>query len=126
MNLHAVVGPIVSAINPSMNGTLQRSAGFTQDASFKQLPAYAAPQPITAQVQPLTYNDMRQLDGVNIAGEKKAMYLNGTMQSVVRATQKGGDLVTLQDGTLWLTVQVLEDFSVTAGWTKVAVVRQQP
>jgi hypothetical protein len=40
--------------------------------------------------------------------------------------QKGGDLITLPDGTLWLTVQVLEDFSVTSGWVKVAATLQMP
>lgn len=125
MNLHAVASPIISAVNPMMSAQLFFSTGDTPDVNFKRVPSYAAAQGVTAQVQPLTYSDLRQLDGVNLGGQAKAMYLSGTLQSVVRANQKGGDLVTLEDGTDWLTVQVLEDYSSTAGWVKVAVKRQQ-
>lgn len=125
MNLHAIASSAISAVNPSMSAQLFFSTGDATDANFKRVPSYAPAQGVTAQVQPLSYSDMRQLDGVNLGGQAKAMYLNGTLDSVVRVTQKGGDLVTLQDGTQWLTVQVLEDYSATAGWVKVAVKRQQ-
>lgn len=124
MNLHAIASQAVAAINPPIAGTWQRSTGAATDANFKRVPSYAAGQGITAQMQPLSYGDMRQIEGLNIAGEKQAMYINGLINSVVRPTQQGGDLITLVNGSVWLTVQVLEDFSMTAGWAKIAVVRQ--
>jgi hypothetical protein len=127
MNLHSVVGPIVGAVNPNLAATIQLSNGTTKDAAFKQIPAYLAAQAVTVQMQPLGYKDLLQVEGINVGGGKlRAFYLSGNAQAVSRVAQKGGDLITLPDGTLWLTVQVLEDFSVTSGWVKVAATLQMP
>lgn len=77
-----------------------------------------------AQVQPLTKSDLMQLDGLNINGDKKAIYLNGAIDGVVRVKLKGGDLIDMPDGQVWLVVQNLEGFDATAGWTKAAMVLQ--
>jgi hypothetical protein len=79
---------------------------------------------VSAQVQPMTFKDLQILDGLNINGEKKAIYINGRIDGVIRVALKGGDLVILPDGTIWLVVQALEDFADTAGWTKAAMVLQ--
>lgn len=111
-------------MNPWSNGTLQVSAGYTTDASGKRTPAYAPAVAVQAQRQPLTYRDLVQVDGLNLNGEKAAFYVSGNWQGVIRPDGKGGDVLTLADGTIWLVVQVLENFSSTDGWTKVACVRQ--
>lgn len=114
----------MAAVNPTVLATIEISTGFTQDANYKQVPSYAEPFDARAQLQPLTWGDLRQLDGINVQGQKRAIYLSGNVQAIVRPDGKGGDLITLPDGSAWLTVQVLEDFFLTSGWVKVAVVRQ--
>lgn len=80
---------------------------------------------ITAQVQPLSWKDLQQLEGLNLSGERRKLYLYGEVNSVVRTTNKGGDLVTIAagnpaDGT-YLVAQVLEQFS---GWCSCAATLQ--
>jgi hypothetical protein len=43
---------------------------------------------------------------------------------VSRPDGKGGDLITLPDGTVWLTAMVLENWGFMDGWTKLAIVKQ--
>lgn len=124
MNLHNIVAGAVSAINPAMNATIQRSTGYTTAADGTRAPTYASPERVKAQVQALQYNDLTQLAGLNIQGEKRAMYLNGNWEGVARPDGRGGDLITLPDGSVWLVVQVLENWASQDGWVKVAVTRQ--
>jgi hypothetical protein len=124
MNLNAIVGPYVSAVNPWVVVSIQQSTGYTTSQDGRQVPSYAAPVAIQAQVQALQYNDMMQLDGINIEGERRAIYLNGNWDGVERPDGRGGDLITFPDGSIWLVVLVLENWGSTDGWVKVAVTRQ--
>lgn len=123
MNLHAVVAPLISAVNPWLAATIRRSAGYATADDGTQIPAYTTSK-VRAQVQALTYDDLRQIDGLNIQGERRAIYLDGSWDGVVRVDGRGGDLITLPDGSVWLVAQVLEDWSSTAGWVKVCATRQ--
>ena len=124
MNLHNIVSGYIAAINPFITGSYQESNGYTTTSSGKRIPQYNPAVPIEVQMQALQYNDLIQLDGLNIQGERHAMYINGNWQGAVRPDQSGGDLITLPNGTKWLVVLVLENWSDTSGWTKVAVTRQ--
>lgn len=124
MNLNSIVAPIVAAINPPMSVTVQQSSGSTIAADGSRVPTYLAPVTLSAQVQSLTYSDLQKLDGLNIQGEKRALYLNGNWQGVIRPDGRGGDLVTLPDGSVWLTTMVLENWSLADGWVKIAITRQ--
>lgn len=79
---------------------------------------------ILAQVQPLSNRDLQQIEGLNLGGDKKAVYVNGNVDGVVRVWLKGGDLVDLPDGSVWLVNQSLESFDLTAGWTKFLITLQ--
>jgi len=79
---------------------------------------------IMAQMQPLTWGDLQQLDGVNLGGSANALYVSGDLNGIVRVRLKGGDLVTLTDGSVWLVRQSLEGWSLTAGWTKCVITLQ--
>lgn len=121
MNLHGIVGPVIAAVNPPVWATLQRSNGYTTNGDSSRTPAYEAPITVQAQVQPLTYRDLQQVDGLNLNGTRRAIYLSGFLNGVVRVSQKGGDLVTLPDGSVWLTALVLEQWPT---WVKCAVTLQ--
>ncbi len=126
INLHGIVGPCVAAVNPWVTVTIQASAGYTTAADGKRTPLYAPAVPMLAQMQSLQFRDLVQIDGLNLQGEGRALYLNGNWQGVVRPEVKGGDLVTLPDGSLWLIALVLENWWLTDGWCKVAITRQMP
>lgn len=126
MNLSNIVGGYVAAVNPWVTATLTMSNGYATSADGTRVPAYLTPITVSAQVQSLTYNDLVQISGLNIQGERRAIYLDGDWEGVVRADNKGGDLITLQDGSNWLVAQVLENWSFQDGWVKVCVTRQMP
>ena len=92
-----------------------------------RLRSYAAAFGALAQAQPITTGDLRKLDALNLQGKFVGMYLFGKINGIVRATQQGGDLITVASGAyvgVWLVKAVLEGWD-SAGWCKVAVVQQQ-
>lgn len=124
MNLHGLAAGLVGAVNPFVTATLQVSTGYMTDAAGKQTPTYAAPATVSVQVQALTYKDLQQLDGLNLQGTRRAIYIAGVVQGLVRATRQGGDLITITSGEsagVWLVAQVIEAWP---DWTKVAVTLQ--
>lgn len=125
MNLHAIAGPIVAAVNPWITGNYLVSTGYGLGEGAKRTPLFADAVPVMIQMQPLVAKELEQLSGLNIQGTKRGMYIDGDRRGVSRPDVKGGDLVTTAGGT-WLVVLELENWSATAGWTKVAVVLQSP
>ena len=129
MDLRGLANGVTTTVNPNQTVTVLRSTGFTTGAGAKQVPSYAAPVSGPGQIQALDADDIKQLDGLNIQGTIRAIYLRGTLAGVVRPNQTGGDLVTIAApapvalrGT-WLVVKVLESWP---DWTKAAVVLQMP
>lgn len=124
MNLHGVVGPLVSAVNPKIRALYNKNIGYVTTADGVRVPSYAPVQFVDIQKQPISYKDLAQIEGLNLAGEKCVIYASTELKSVDRATNSGGDLLTFNDGSVWLVVMPLEDFFATAGWVKVAAVKQ--
>lgn len=125
MNLRALANGVTSAVNPNVGATLFVSTGYTKNAAFQQVPTFDR-QPVTAQVQPLSSGDLRFLDGLNIQGAQKAVYLNGAALAISRVKKLGGDLIVFPDGTLpegntWLVLASIEQWQ---NWCRVAVVLQ--
>jgi len=120
MDLRGLANSVASSVNPNVSVSVQRSTGYTVDAAFRQVPAYAAAVVGPAQVQALDGNDLKQLDGLNIQGTMRAIYLRGALAGVIRPEGTGGDLVTIA-GDVWLVVKVLESWP---SWTKAAIVLQ--
>lgn len=129
MNLHAIAGPAVSVVNPTVFAVLRLSAGYSIAADGTQIPAYVTCTGQRAQVQALTYSDLMKLGSMNVQGTRRAVYLYGNVEGVDRGAIKGGDLIDMppvagfQGPTTWLVAQVLEHFP---GWTKVAATLQVP
>ncbi len=121
MNLHKVVSGSIAAVNPHQRATLQFSTGYTTNSDGSRVPTYGTPIMVTAQVQSLTEPELQHLQGLNVQRSEQGIYLSGMLHAVQRPTQKGGDLVTLRDGTVWLTTSVLEGWP---DWCKVSVVAQ--
>lgn len=124
MNLHATVRGCIPAVNPDYAGQVRVSAGYTTDAAGKRAAAYDPPYDAVMQVQPLSTQDLRFLDGLNIQNSERAVYINGVVQGVSRPDVKGGDLLIF-DSKLWLVTATIEPWN-SAGWCKVGVTRQMP
>lgn len=124
MNLQGIIAPYIAVVNPMVPVSVRRSTGSTIDAAGNPTPQYAAPVTILAQIQALSGRDLRQLDGLNLNGTLKTIYVNGTLDGTERTSLKGGDLVTLPDSTVWLVTVVPEPWNLTAGWTKAVITEQ--
>jgi len=92
MNLHGIVRAAITSVNPDISSTLLRSNGYTTDATGKQTPAYLT---FTGQiqVQGVSGKDLMHTDSLNIQGVLRTVYLRGNWAGVVRADQKGGDIM---------------------------------
>ena len=123
MNLRAIANTVTRAINPNIAATIQTSIGATSAADGARTPTFST-QSAIAQVQPLSGGDLRQLDGINLSGTHCSITLTGVLNSTVRVSAKGGDLVTLADGPsagVWLVIQVTEQWP---DWVRVAATLQ--
>lgn len=126
MNLHGIVSGAITAVNPFVPVTIKRSSGYTTLANGNRIPAYTAVANVSVQVQSLTYSDIQKLDGLNIEGVRRAIYLPGEAEAIVRSSGEGGDLIVfaagqLPEGNTWLLAQVLEAWP---DWRKVAITLQ--
>jgi hypothetical protein len=121
MNLNAIVSGAVGAVNPRVPLSLQVSTGSTVGTDFKPVPSYAPAVTVMGQVQPMTWRDLQQTDALNLQGTRKAVYLDGNIEGLVRVNSQGGDLITAPDGSIYLVALVLEAWPT---WTKCAVTLQ--
>lgn len=128
MNLHGMVRGVVGAVNQDITATWERSTGFTKTADFKQVPGYAAPVTVRAQVQALSSGDVKRLEAaaVSMQAVMRKVYLYGNVSGIVRDDQQGGDLLhfpQVPGGAVktWLVVNVLETWP---DWCSVAVALQ--
>lgn len=125
MNLHQIVRGAVTAINPDVSGRVYISTGASTSASGKRVPTYDRYDDVPMQVQPLSMQDvgrLQQMDGLNVEGVMRAIYINGAPKGVDRVETKGGDVIHVL-GHYWLVVAVLEPWD-NAGWSKVGVAKQ--
>ncbi len=112
MNLHGIVSPFIGAINPFVPATLQTSTGSTQNADYSTTPTYST-QNVMVQVQALSGRDIRQIEGLNLNGTLRSIYMNGVANATVRVSSQGGDLITLTTGPnagVWLVNMVSEQW----------------
>ena len=125
MNLRGIANGVASVINPNIAITLISSSGYTTDAAGHRTPLTTSTS-LTGQVQAMSGDDLKHIDGLNIQGVFRSVYLYGNIQGVVRADGKGGDTLRFpqvpggvtQD---WLVVQVMESWP---DWARVIVCLQ--
>ena len=120
MDLRGIANGVSSSVNPNIAVSIKRSTGYTLGAGHVQVPSYAVPVVGFGQMQALDAVDLKQLDGMNIQGTVRALYLRGALAGVIRPKGEGGDVVTI-GADEWLVVRVLESWT---SWCKVAIVLQ--
>ncbi len=133
MNLHGTVRGAINSINPDKPAQFFASTGpGTPDASGNVTPTYAAAVPVRVQVQPLSKQDLRHIETLNIQGVFRTLFMFGNPQSIVRPNAQGGDLLTFpqfqgQSAATWLTIAADGPWDVeNGGWSKILVVLQSP
>lgn len=128
MNLAGIVRGPISGVNPQIIAMWQPAAGgYDTLPDGTQVPIYKGAIQLCLQVQALSSTELQKLDGMNIQGIRRAVYIESQVAGVIRADQKGGDLLTfpeMPDGPqrTWLCATVLETWP---DWVKVAVVLQR-
>lgn len=119
MNLHSIVSGAIGSVNPNVAAQIKISSGYITLPSGKREASYLSPIDVTAQIQPITSDDLKHIDGLNIQGYMKSVHVNGKFEGVNRLKQKGGDLLVINStGEAWLIVQVLEEWP---DWCRLAV-----
>jgi len=116
INVHAAANNAVQVVNPDVVGTFYASTGNTPNASFKQVPGYAAGVNVPLQLQAISARDLKHLEGMNLQGVLRSVHMYGNTQGVVRVTQQGGDLLYFPEvpaGTsrVWKVVKVVETWA---------------
>lgn len=121
MNLHGIVAPYIGAINPFLPIVVRKSIGYATQSNGQRVPTYSEPNIVMGQIQPLAASDLLQIDSLNIQGIKRAVYINGSVDGIIRLDKKGGDLIMTVDERIWLVVHVLEYWP---DWSKFVITLQ--
>jgi hypothetical protein len=129
VSLHGIAVGVIAAVNPQVTCTVRVSTGYTTQADGTRVPQYSDLLNVPAQIQALSYGDIQLLDGLQIQGERRGIYLTGNFDSLNRGPQTGGDLIVFPDGTswpfgtVWKIAYVLEQWP---DWCHVAATRMIP
>lgn len=127
MNLFSITAGYVGAVNPPQRLTVQVSNGSKPGPGNRRVPTYGPPFTTTGDVQPMTWKDIQMVEGLNLQGVRRSIYINGQVDGLVRAENKGGDLITDPYGRVWLVAMVLEqwdDGPNGPSWVRVAATLQ--
>lgn len=123
VNLRAIANRMTSTINPNMSVQWRRYNGYTTGPSGKAIVTYDPAMPVVMQVQALSKKEIEHLDAMNLSPCDRAAYVNGQMQAYDRIEQTGGDFLYFESAW-WKVMAILEGWT-TAGWCKVALVKQK-
>lgn len=121
LNLHSLVRPLITAVNPDQTVVVLQSAGF-EIVDYAQRPVWQPAVAVQAQPQPVPDKALQFLVQQRQNSIWHDFYLQGEWNGLRRAKEQGGDLL-YWGGFEWQVDQVLERWSPTVGWTKVRCVQ---
>ena len=126
MNLRGLANKYTRLTNNNIQVNRVQSTGYVTNDAGKRVPT-SFTLTVDAQVQALSTSDLQHIDGLNITGVMRTVYLYGNAAGVVRADQIGGDILRFPEvpnGTIrnWLITQVVETWP---DWCHVIVTLQQ-
>ena len=121
MNLHQIVRGIINSINPDQQVIILKCTGFEHTRGGITTPVYERIR-TTAQVQPVSSNDLKFENNYYSSSAYRNFYLNGVYNGLNRRDKTGGDKI-LWDGKTWFIDSNAEPWN-TAGWTKVRGVQE--
>jgi hypothetical protein len=124
-NVRALANKYIQVTNPNQKINWIQSNGYVTDDAGKRTPKTIT-LTVDAQVQALSATDLKHIDGLNITGVMRSIYMYGNAAGVVRADQIGGDILVFPEvpggcNKNWLINQVIETWS---DWCHVIVTLQ--
>lgn len=126
INVRAIANASVQPVNPDIIVAMQASNGYGKDAAYRQVPVYAPVVNLPCNIQALQYDDIAQIDNMNIQGTRRKVYVHGAWNGVARSDTEGGDLLQFPEHTggpmrNWLVVFVFEQWP---DWCSLCVTEQ--
>jgi hypothetical protein len=123
LNLHQIVSGAINAVNSFEFCTFNISTGYTVLEDGTQVLTFAPPVMAPVQVQAMSEGDLRQLDALNLQGDMRKIYMNGSFSGLLRPEAKGSDNLIRPDGSIWTITYVTENW---VNWSSAVIVRQNP
>jgi len=125
-NVRALANKYIQVTNKNQQINWVQSNGYVTDDAGKRTPKTIT-LTVEAQIQALSATDLKHIDGLNITGVMRSVYMYGNAAGVVRADQIGGDILVFPEtpngcNKNWLITQVMETWS---DWCHVVVTLQQ-
>lgn len=65
---------------------------------------------VPGQIQPVGWRDIQMMEGLNLQGTRKKIWLYGRFDGLIRPNNKGGDIITAQNGDIYLVAMVAEQW----------------
>lgn len=124
MDLHGIVSPLISAVNPMVTAEWYQSTGYTIGDDGSRTPTYSAAQDIEVQMQGMREEELKHANELNLEGILRLVFTHAMLQGVDRNSEKGGDLISVASGSnagTWLVVHVREQWP---DWTSAYVQKQ--
>lgn len=125
MSLLSIANSYIQTANPNISATWKTSTGYTTDAAGKRTPTYSTAT-VSVNAQAVTGEALKHVDGLNIQGVMRSLYVYGNAQGVVRTDVKGGDVFEFAQipgaaAQAWKVASVVETWPE---WSHVVVVLQ--
>jgi len=122
MDLQLLTNSAISTtVSPNVRVTFYSSKGYVIGEGRAQIPIYADPVTLPANIQALDGAELQHIDGLNIQGVLRAIYLKIEALGTVRPKEIGGDKLVIGTET-WIIVKILETWPL---WTKAVIVLQE-
>jgi len=126
MNMHGLVRPVVTTVNPDITITWRKSNGYTTSADGRPVPAYTDVTGVRAQVQAQNSQKLKHTDYISQQGVHRDVYMYGDVEAINRPDAVGGDLLVFPEvpggaNKTWLVNEVFETWP---DWCKVSVTLQ--
>lgn len=125
MNLRKIANAYTRNINPNIPAIWRKSIGYTVKEDGTQEPVY---EDSTVEINPqaVSGDTLAFIEGLNIQGVMRSVYMYGNVQGVVRSDERGGDLLLFPQTPdkpiqTWKVVTVVETWP---DWAHVIVVLQ--
>lgn len=125
MNLRGIVNKYTQKTNPNISINWMQSTGYVTDDTGRRTPTFIT-LTVEAQIQALSATELAHIDGLNISGVKRSVYMYGNVAGIVRTDKLGGDILVFPEipnssNKNWLVTQVLETWP---DWCHVIVTLQ--
>lgn len=126
MDIFGIANSAIQAVNENINAVWRRSAGYLIDEAGLQEPQYID-ESVDVQVQAVSGSSLKFVEGLNIQGVMRSVFMYGNVQGIVRSDERGGDLILFPQVPgdrvqAWKVVTVVETW---ADWAHVIVVLQE-